>query len=139
MVIQSAGKINGATIMNSRKTSFMTTEAEWAMNLVRSREEKTMPQAIALELYKAYQAKRTSDPDLERKTIFKHLLWATFDGRMILDEEIDRMAAQATTLFELTIGVVQQLKPQFKDPALNATLKRELHRYFDLNMPDALK
>ncbi|MBU1248065.1 MAG: hypothetical protein KKB70_05155 [Proteobacteria bacterium] len=98
-----------------------------------------MPQTIALELCKAYQAKRTSDPTLERSTIFKHLLWARLDGRMVMDAEIDRMALEAKTLFDLTILLVQQLKPQFQDPTLNKALRTQLKRYFDLNMPDGLK
>lgn len=96
-----------------------------------------MPQTIALDLYKSYQNKRRNDPTLKQSTIFKHLLWDAFRGRMILDSEIDRMANQATSLLELTIMVVEQLKPQFQDPALNRALRQELTRYFDLNMPDA--
>ncbi len=98
-----------------------------------------MPQGIALKMYKGWQAKRISDPELERKIIYKHLLWDVFSGRMIMDEELERMAERAESLYELTILAVEQLKPQFQDRDLNATLKAELKRYFEINMPDALK
>lgn len=97
-----------------------------------------MPQTIALELCKAYQAKRQSDPSLPRETLFKHLLWASLDGCIIRDAELDRMARDAQSLYELAVMVVMAKKPQFKDPHLADALRRDLKTYFSLNMPDGL-
>ena len=98
-----------------------------------------MPKDIALNPFKAHQAKRIAHPDMARSVIYKHLLWDLFAGRMIMDQEIDRMASDAANLLELTIIAVKQLKPQFQDPKLDAAMRRELKQYFMLNMPEALK
>lgn len=97
-----------------------------------------MPKDIALSLFKAHKTKRIAHPDMDRQVVYKHLLWDIFAGRMIMDEEIERMASDASNLFELTMIAVKQLKPQFQDPNLDAAMRRELKQYFQLNMPEAL-
>ena len=97
-----------------------------------------MPTDTALALIAAYRAKRKSNPDLDRATLYKYVLWDRFQGAMILDREIDEMAGAAESVYELAVMVALHERPQLAEPGLRATLEKELARFFDLNAPDLL-
>ncbi|WP_022662695.1 hypothetical protein [Paucidesulfovibrio longus] len=97
-----------------------------------------MPTDTALALIKAYKEKRARNPGAGRRTLFKYLLWDRFEGRMIMDSELDEMAAQSSNLYELTLKVVERERPALASPATRPALEKELLRFFQLNAPDQL-
>ncbi|MGE4293691.1 MAG: hypothetical protein AB7E32_15950 [Desulfovibrio sp.] len=97
-----------------------------------------MPTDTALELIRAYKEKRARNPQAGRRTLFKYLLWDRFEGRMIMDSELEEMAEQCSTLYELTLKVVERERPALASPATRPALEKELLRFFQLNAPDQL-
>ncbi|MEF2145902.1 MAG: hypothetical protein V3573_10685 [Desulfovibrionaceae bacterium] len=97
-----------------------------------------MPTDTALELIRAYKDKRARNPMADRRTLYKYLLWDRFQGRMIMDSEIETMASETCSLYELTLKVVERERPALASPATRKALERELTRFFRLNAPDHL-
>lgn len=96
-----------------------------------------MPAAdIGLELLNAYKVKRRQNPLADRATLFKYLLWDRFQGKMILDAEIEDMAAEAANLSELALAVLMRERPHLDSPETRQSAARELERFFRLNAPD---
>lgn len=97
-----------------------------------------MPTNTALELIKAYKEKRARNPQADRRTLFKYLLWDRFEGRMVMDSELDAMAGQSSCLYDLTLKVVSRERPTLASPTTRPALEKELQRFFQLNAPDQL-
>lgn len=98
-----------------------------------------MPLSIAREILDAYERKRRKDPSADRATLYKHLLWDRFQGRMILDEELEDMARNSANLLELTLRVLEREKPNVLARGLRGSVEHELNLFFKLNAPGELQ
>ncbi|WP_243544605.1 hypothetical protein [Pseudodesulfovibrio tunisiensis] len=95
-----------------------------------------MPANTALELLTAYREKARRNPSADRRTLFKYLLWDRFRNRMILDEDIEEMAAASRNLCELTFRVIAREKPHMAEGRLAQAVRDQLRQFFTLNAPD---
>jgi hypothetical protein len=98
--------------------------------------ETRMPTDTAMEILAAYRAKRRLNPAADKATLFKYILWDRFKGRMIQDSEMDRMAAGAATLAELSLVVIGREKPALVAGRLEQVAREAIRKYYVLNFPD---
>ena len=98
-----------------------------------------MPAAdVGLELLQAYKRKRSQNPTLDRATLFKYLLWDRFEGRMVLDSELEAMARASANLYELSLAVLFRERPHMDGPGQRDVAEKELARFFKQNAPDQI-
>lgn len=95
-----------------------------------------MPATVALDILNAYKLKRTQNPAADRNTLFKYLLWDRFKGKMIMDSELDEMAASSNTLSELTLKVLVREKPAMAGGRLEQDAKKAIDQFFSMNFPE---
>lgn len=98
-----------------------------------------MPTEIALEILKAYREKQRLNPGAPRATLFRYIVWDRFQGRMIMDSELDAMAAASSSLQELAYTIIAREKPHLVRDSLARTVDQELTKFFELNAPEEKK
>lgn len=95
-----------------------------------------MPASTALEMLTAYKLKRRQNPSADKSTLFKYILWDRFDGTMVLDAELNEMAATSESLNELTLKVLAREKPTMAAGQLKQDAQKAIDHFFAMNLPD---
>lgn len=91
-----------------------------------------------METLKAYRLKQKQNPNTDRTTLFRYILWDRFSGRMVTDEELNSMAASADTLAELAFAILTREKPTLAEGRLARSARDAIRQFFVMNYPDGL-
>lgn len=91
-----------------------------------------------MEILRAYRRKREQNPAADRPTLFKYIVWERFDGRLVMDSDLDAMVAQSASLADLAFHVLSREKPAMAEGRLAQSARDAIRRYYKQNFPDGL-
>ena len=93
---------------------------------------------IAMDILRAYQLKQKQNPDADRTTLFKYILWDRFSGRLVTDAELNAMAGSSDNLADLVFAVLAREKPTLTQGRLAVSAQDAIKRFFERNYPAGL-
>lgn len=96
-----------------------------------------MPTDTAMEILRAYRRKQKQNPNADRSTLFKYILWDRFSGRLVADAELEEMAG-AATLADLAFAILAREKPAMTEGRLERSARDAIQRFFEMNYIDGL-
>ena len=91
-----------------------------------------------METLRAYRLKQKQNPNADRSTLFRYILWDRFSGKLVTDGELDAMAASSNTLAELAFTVLAREKPALAEGRLARSARDAIRQFFVMNYPDGL-
>jgi hypothetical protein len=97
-----------------------------------------MPTDTAMDTLRAYRLKQKQNPNADRTTLFKYILWDRFSGRLVPDAELTAMAESSASLAELAFAVLAREKPAMAEGRLAASARDAIRRFFEMNYPAGL-
>lgn len=95
-----------------------------------------MPAETALEILKVFRKKKELNPTASDNLLYKYVLWDRFEGKMIMDSELDEMATKAKSLPDLVCAIIFKERPKLQHHGLEKDVCDEVRSFFARTAPE---